>query len=79
MELAWLEDLAASILVARRRASRHLQVAETLHFAAAQALSLTFFPTWLRALEAREPLGASVRLVADKHSCQKFTIFGAAG
>jgi hypothetical protein len=76
MELAWLSCLYLGRAEARESA---LASAETLHFAAAHALSLTFFPTWLRALEAREPLGASVRLVADKHSCQKFTIFGAAG
>jgi hypothetical protein len=56
-----------------------LASAETLHFVATHPLSLTFFPTWLRGLGAREPLSASVRLVADNIGGQKFTIFGAAG
>ncbi|MDB5648177.1 LysR family transcriptional regulator [Methylobacterium sp.] len=47
---------------AAREAGRH--AAETLRFAATQALSLTFFPPWLRALEAREPLSATIHLTA---------------
>ncbi len=56
-----------------------LESAETLHFAATHALSLTFFPTWLRGLEAREPLGASVRLVADNMAaCERMMLLGQA-
>src|SRR5689334_12131142 len=38
---------------------------ETLRFASTHALSLTFFPGWLRGLEARLPAGAVFQMVAD--------------
>jgi LysR family transcriptional regulator, hypochlorite-specific transcription factor HypT len=52
---------------------------ETLRFASTHALSMTFFPTWLRGLEAREPLAASVQLVADNMAaCERIMLLGQA-
>lgn len=45
--------------------------AGTLRFAATHALSLTFFPSWLRSLEAKAALGA-IRLVSDSmQACEQ--------
>jgi DNA-binding transcriptional LysR family regulator len=45
--------------------------ASTLRFAATHALSLTFFPNWLLALEARETFGA-IRLISDSmQACEQ--------
>jgi DNA-binding transcriptional LysR family regulator len=50
----------------------------TLHFAATHSLSLTFFPSWLRALEANGPLGA-IRLLSDSlQACEQIMIQGQA-
>jgi DNA-binding transcriptional LysR family regulator len=50
--------------------------ATVLRFAATHALSLTFFPAWLRALEMRSPLGA-VSLVADHmQNCEQMMLQG---
>ena len=38
---------------------------ETLRFASTHVLSLTFFPAWLRRLEAEEPTSVTVELTAD--------------
>lgn len=38
---------------------------QKLRFAATHVLSLTFFPQWLRTLEAPEPLAATIELTAD--------------
>lgn len=53
--------------------------AETLRFAATQALSLTFFPSWLRAVEMREPLNATVSLIAaHMAACEQSMLRGEA-
>ncbi|KQP29716.1 LysR family transcriptional regulator [Methylobacterium sp. Leaf104] len=53
--------------------------AETLRFAATQALSLTFFPPWLRALEARESFSATVHLTAaHMAACEQVMLRGEA-
>ncbi len=50
---------------------------ETLVFASTHALSLTFFPPWLRQLESDEPLLTSVQLIADSMvRCEQFMIEG---
>lgn len=50
--------------------------AATLRFAATHALSLTFFPHWLRRLEARARLGA-IHLVSDSmQACEQVMLQG---
>ena len=50
----------------------------TLRFASTHALSLTFFPTWLRSLEAEVALGA-VNLIADNmEACEQLMLQGRA-
>ena len=62
---------------AAREASR--MAAATLRFAATQALSLTFFPTWLRAIEATDPLDATIHLTAAHMSaCEQMMLRGEA-
>lgn len=62
---------------AAREAGR--MAAETLRFAATQALSLTFFPSWLRRVEAREPLDATVNLIsAHMAACEHSMLRGEA-
>ncbi|MEW6641585.1 MAG: LysR substrate-binding domain-containing protein [Pseudomonadota bacterium] len=53
--------------------------AGTLRFAATNALSLTFFPAWLRGVEQRASLGEGVRLVADTMAaCERIMLQGQA-
>jgi DNA-binding transcriptional LysR family regulator len=62
---------------AAREAGR--AAAETLRFAATQALSLTFFPHWLRTLEARESLSATIHLTAaHMAACEQAMLRGEA-
>jgi len=50
-----------------------------LRFAATHVLSLTFFPHWLRLLEAEEPLTATVELIADHMvACENLMLEGRA-
>ena len=52
---------------------------ETLRFAATHALSLTFFPNWLRQLEKDEPAMVTVELTADHMvACERLMIEGRA-
>lgn len=52
---------------------------ETLRFASTHVLSLTFFPSWLRNLEADAPTTATVELVADNMAaCERLMIDGRA-
>ena len=52
---------------------------ETLRFASTHALSLTFFPTWLRRLEKDEPTSVTVELTADHMvACERLMIEGRA-
>jgi DNA-binding transcriptional LysR family regulator len=49
----------------------------TLRFAATHALSLTFFPAWLRGLETRMPAAVPVQLVADNMvACERLMMQG---
>ena len=51
----------------------------TLRFVATHALSLTFFPNWLRQLEKDEPANVTVELTADHMvACEKLMIEGRA-
>lgn len=52
---------------------------ETLRFAATHVLSLTFFPRWLRGLEATQPVQATISLMADHMvACERRMIEGKA-
>jgi DNA-binding transcriptional LysR family regulator len=54
------------------------QAAPALTFAATHVLSLTFFPAWLRGLEAAGPLGA-IRLVSNTMAaCEQIMLHGEA-
>ncbi|HYG88637.1 MAG TPA: LysR substrate-binding domain-containing protein [Azospirillum sp.] len=61
-----------------REEARHAMdaAATTLRFAATHSLSLTFFPEWLRALEARARVGA-IRLDSDNMAaCEQLLLSG---
>ncbi|HMZ11216.1 MAG TPA: LysR family transcriptional regulator [Plasticicumulans sp.] len=50
-----------------------------LRFASTHALALDFFPQWLRKVEARSPVDASIRLIADTmHACEQLLLRGEA-
>ena len=52
---------------------------ETLKFASTHVLSLTFFPTWLRQLEIKQPANVTVELTADSMAaCERLMIEGRA-
>lgn len=52
---------------------------ETLRFASTHVLSLTFFPAWLRELEAEAPSSTTVELIADNMvACERLMIEGRA-
>jgi len=52
---------------------------DTLRFASTHALSLTFFPKWLRGLESRIPGGAALRLMVDNMAaCERLMLLGQA-
>ncbi|CAO3439823.1 LysR family transcriptional regulator [Azospirillum endophyticum] len=52
--------------------------AATLRFAATHALSLTFFPSWLRALESRARLGAITLSSDSMEACERLMLAGQA-
>ncbi|WP_158810996.1 LysR family transcriptional regulator [Beijerinckia sp. L45] len=55
------------------------EASEMLRLAATHVLSLTFFPTWLRALEATAPTEATVQLTADNMvACERLMVEGRA-
>ena len=52
--------------------------AKTLHFAATHALSFTFFPDWIRALDSDGELG-TIRLISDSmQACEQIMLQGQA-
>lgn len=64
-----------------REAARaaHQADREALRFASTHVLSLTFFPTWLRKLEAEYPIGATIALTADHMvACEQRLVEGKA-
>ncbi|WP_448208548.1 LysR family transcriptional regulator [Azospirillum sp. sgz302134] len=74
------EDLLRRLQHGREEALEAAQAAsDTLRFASTHALSLTFFPSWLRGLEAEMPSGAVVQLVADTMAaCERTMVQGEA-
>jgi DNA-binding transcriptional LysR family regulator len=74
------EDILRRLQIARDDASNaaHLQH-ETLKLAATHVLSLSFFPIWLRSVEALAPMTGTVQLTADNMvACEKLMIEGRA-
>lgn len=71
------EEVLRRLLQGREDARAGAQAAASaLTFAATHALSLTFFPAWLRTLEARASLG-TIRLVSDSMSaCEQLMLQG---
>jgi len=74
------EDAVRKIRLAREQALEAAREGgRTLKFAATHALSLTFFPQWLRDLNSRSVLDATVRLVADNMvACERIMLEGQA-
>jgi LysR family transcriptional regulator, hypochlorite-specific transcription factor HypT len=72
------EELLRMLRAARQSAWNAAQTeAETLRLAATHALSLTFFPSWLRSLEADAPTTVTVQLTADNTvACEKLMLEG---
>jgi DNA-binding transcriptional LysR family regulator len=72
------EEILRQLEAARTDALSAAQAAtERLVFASTHALSLTFFPTLLRGLEAVEPLLTSVQMIADSMMrCEQLMIEG---
>ncbi len=59
-------DLLHRVAAAREDAAHvAAEAGRTLHFASTHALSVSFFPGWLRRLEEEAPLRSTVRLTAD--------------
>lgn len=74
------EELLRRLQIGRQDALGAAQAAsETLRFAATHALSLTFFPEWLRLLEMAAPITSTVQLTADNMvACEKIMLEGRA-
>lgn len=74
------EELLRRLQAARQEAVAAAQAqTDTLRFASTHALSLTFFPTWLRQIEAAAPSAATVQLTADNMiACEKIMLEGRA-
>ena len=72
------EDLLRRLQLGRDAALEAANAAsETLRFASTHALSLTFFPRWLRGLEASMPADIVIQLVADTMAaCERTMIQG---
>jgi DNA-binding transcriptional LysR family regulator len=72
------EQIIRSIETARREAKEiGVNAAATLRFAATNALSLGFFPTWLRGLETLTPEPFSIQLVANHmQACEQIMVQG---
>ncbi|MBO9196062.1 LysR family transcriptional regulator [Rhizobium sp. 16-449-1b] len=74
------EEVLRQLETGRRDAASAAQAStETLLFASTHALSMTFFPPWLRMIEKEEPLMTSVQLTADSMvGCERLMIDGRA-
>lgn len=74
------EEVLRQLETGRRDAMSAVQTStETLLFATTHALSLTFFPPWLRTLEQDEPLMSSIQLTADSmQGCERLMVDGLA-
>lgn len=73
------DEILRRLLLGQEEAREAAQAAlSTLRFASTHALSLTFFPAWLRSLEAVTPVG-TVSLVADHmQACEQLMLQGQA-
>ncbi len=74
------EETLRRLNAGREEAQAAAQMAlQTLRFAATHVLSLTFFPTWLRSLEAIAPMQSTVQLTADNMvACERLMVEGRA-
>lgn len=73
------DETARRLLQGREEARLAAQTeAATLRFAATHALSLTFFPHWLRALESRARLGAITLSSDSLEACERIMLAGQA-
>ncbi|MDR6291840.1 DNA-binding transcriptional LysR family regulator [Inquilinus ginsengisoli] len=74
------EEMLRRLQIGRQDALSAAQAgSETLRFAATHALALTFFPAWLRALEAAAPTTMTVQLTADTMvACERLMVEGRA-
>ncbi len=73
------DETARRLLQGREEARLAAQSeAATLRFAATHALSLTFFPHWLRALESRARLGAITLSSDSLDACERIMLAGQA-
>jgi DNA-binding transcriptional LysR family regulator len=74
------EETLRRLQIGREEAFGAAQAASgTLRFAATHALSLTFFPLWLRKLEAAAPIESTVQLIADNMvACERLMVEGRA-
>ncbi len=73
------DETARRLLQGREEARLAAQSeAATLRFAATHALSLTFFPQWLRALEQRARLGAITLSSDSLDACERIMLAGQA-
>jgi LysR family transcriptional regulator, hypochlorite-specific transcription factor HypT len=74
------EEMLRRLAIGRQDAQSAAQAGvETLRFAATHVLSLTFFPAWLRSLEAAAPSTVTVQLTADNmEACEKLMVGGRA-
>ena len=72
------EEMLRRLQIGRQDALDAAQEAsETLRLAATHVLSLTFFPAWLRTLEATAPTTATVQLTADNMvACERLMLDG---
>ncbi len=72
------EEMLRRLQMARQDALAAAQLqSETLKLAATHVLSLTFFPVWLRTLEALSPTTVTVQLTADHMAaCEKLMLEG---
>ena len=74
------EELLRRLQIARTDASNAAQLQhDTLKLAATHVLSFTFFPIWLRSVEALAPVTGTVHLTSDNIlACEKLMIEGRA-
>ncbi len=72
------EEIVRRVAAGRSEAlERARGTAETLRFAATNALSLHFFPGWLRAIEARLPFEITLNLVSNHmEGCERLMVQG---
>lgn len=74
------EDVLRRLAAGRSEAKEQAEtVTEQLQFAATNALALTFFPEWLRKVEAELPFMANIQMVANHmEACERIMLQGRA-